>query len=189
MSTSNTSRGQVVDYVRVSSEEQNLERQLEAIGTVDRLYEEKRSGKNIHERPQFTELLAYVRAGDTMRVKSPDRSARSTVDLLSTAKMLTEKGVALEVTDFPAPSTNTPHGEFMLTILERQAKGIAIVKKKGKYERGPTLTATQIASARDRVGLGVPKAVVARELGISRQTLQTALSGQGVYALEGCEMR
>jgi DNA invertase Pin-like site-specific DNA recombinase len=186
-------KGQVVGYARVSAADQNEARQLEAIGDVDRLFSEKVSGKNM-DRQQLQEMLAYVREGDTIRVKSPDRLARSTTDLLGMVERLKAKGVALEFVDNPALNTETPQGSFMLTILgavaeleratirERQAEGIAIAKSAGKYERGPKLTFKQIEEARRRVAAGVPKAGVARDLGCSRQTLHAALSGTGKYS-------
>ncbi len=187
-------KGQVVGYVRVSAADQNPARQLEGIGEVDRLFEEKVSGKNMVDREQLTDLLAYVREGDTVRVKSPDRLARSTTDLLALVQQLRDKGGAVEFVDDPALNTDNPTGEFMLTILaavaqleratlrERQAEGIAIAKRKGVYDRGPKLTAEQVAEARRRVADGVPKAAVARSLAVSRQTLHTALKGEGRYA-------
>lgn len=186
--------GQVVGYVRVSAADQNEARQLEAVGEVDRLFSEKVSGKNTADREQLQELLAYVRQGDKVRVKSPDRLARSTTDLLSIVRGLAAKGVAVEFVDNPALNTDTPQGEFMLTILaavaeleratirERQAEGIAIAKRKGVYARGPKLSAEQTASARERIRGGVAKSVVARDLGVSRSTLYDALNGRGRYA-------
>lgn len=185
--------GQVVGYVRVSSADQNEARQVEAIGPVDRLFSEKVSGRTT-SRAQLQEMLAYVREGDTVKVKSPDRLARSTTDLLGLVEQLRAKGVAVEFVDDPALNTDNPTGEFMLTILaavaqleratlrERQAEGIAIAKRKGVYNRGPKLTAEQVAEARRRVADGVPKAAVARSLAVSRQTLHTALKGEGRYA-------
>ena len=66
-------KGQVVGYVRVSAADQKEARQLEALGAVDRLFCEKVSGKNTNDRAQLREMLIYVRDGDTVRVKSPDR--------------------------------------------------------------------------------------------------------------------
>jgi len=186
-------KGQLVGYVRVSAEDQKLDRQLEALGVVDRLFSEKVSGKNIGDREQLQQMVAYVRDGDTVRVKSPDRLARSTTDLLALVKRLQAKGVTVEYIENPALNTNTPQGEFMLTVLaavaqleravirERQAEGIAIAKAKGVYDRGPKLSVEQIESARAEVDRGVPKALVARELGVSRQTLYAALCGTGRY--------
>lgn len=185
--------GQVVGYVRVSAIDQNEARQVAALGEVDRVFSEKVSGRTT-QRPQLREMLAYVRDGDVVRVKSPDRLSRSTTDLLALIKQLRDKGVEVEFVDQPTLSTNTPQGTFMLAILgavaelelatirERQAEGIAIAKKKGVYARTKRLTPEQITEARERVETGVAHARVARELGVSRTTLYAALSGSGAYA-------
>lgn len=185
-------KGQIVGYARVSSIDQNEARQLQAIGTVDRLFTEKISGKNT-DRVALQELLAYVREGDTVRVQSPDRLARSTTDLLGLVQLLQDKGVALEFVDNPSLNTDTPQGEFMLTILaavaqleravilERQAEGIALAKQRGVYDKAPKLSPQQVQEAQQKATAGVPKARIARELGCSRQTLYTALKGEGKY--------
>ena len=185
--------GQVVGYVRVSSLDQNEARQVEALGEVDRLFVDRVSGAT-RDRPQLNDLLTYVRVGDVVLVKSPDRLARSTTDLLGLLEELKAKGVQVRFVDTPQLSTDTPQGKFMLTILravaeleratirERQAEGIALAKAKGVYDRGPKLSAGQVQSARQQVADGVPKARVARELGVSRQTLYDALEGRGRYA-------
>lgn len=103
-------KGQVVGYVRVSAADQNEARQLDALGAVDRLFSEKVSGKSAADRAQLQEMLAYVREGDKVRVKSPDRLARSTTDLLALVERLKAKGVALEFVDTPALNTDTPPG-------------------------------------------------------------------------------
>jgi len=186
--------GQIVGYARVSTEDQRLDRQIEALGEVDRLFSEKISGKNT-DRPQLQEMMSYVRSGDTVRVKSPDRLARSTTDLLSFIEKMAGKGVGVEFVDNPALNTTNPQDRFMLTVLgavaeleratirERQAEGIAIAKKKGTYKKGVRMTSDQISEARERIAVGVPKAQVARDLGVSRQTLYTALAGTGPYAV------
>lgn len=191
--------GQVVGYARVSAADQNLDRQLEALRGVNKIFTEKASGKDTHGRPQLRALLEYVREGDTVRVKSPDRLARSTQDLLGLIEQFKGEGVAVEFTDNPALNTDTPQGGFMLTILaavaeleraqirERQAEGIALAKAKGVYDRGPKLSPEQIANAREKVRLKVPKAVIARELGVARSTLHSALTGAGRYAKTGDE--
>lgn len=187
-------KGQIVGYARVSTEEQNLDRQIEALGEVDRLYSEKISGKDMSGRSQLQEMLSYVRHGDTIRVKSPDRLARSTTDLLNFIERMKTAGITVEFVDNAALNTNSPQGKFMLTILgavaelersvirERQAEGIAIAKKKGKYARAPRMTREQVLEARERLAAGVPKAKVARDLGVGRTTLYSALASTGVYA-------
>ncbi len=186
--------GQIVGYVRVSAADQNEARQVEALGEVARVFSEKVSGKNVDDRAELRDLLAYVRDGDKVRVKSPDRLARSTRDLLDLIEQFQAKGVAVEFVDNPALNTSTAQGEFMLTILaavaqleratirERQAEGIAIAKRKGVYDRAPKLTADQVSHALERVKAEVPKAKVARDLGVSRQTLYAALNRTGKYS-------
>lgn len=190
---SSNTKGQIVGYARVSASDQNLERQLSVMGDADRVFKEKASGKSQRERPQLREMLAFVREGDTVLVKSPDRLARSTMDLLKIVTELREKGVGVTFVDAPSLNTDTPQGEFMLTILgavaqleravllERQAEGIALARARGAYDRDPKLSADEVQEARQRVSEGVPKARVARELGVARSTLYAALEGSGRY--------
>ena len=186
--------GQVVGYARVSTVEQNEARQIEALGEVDRLFVEKASGRTI-SRPQFEALRRYVREGDLVRVKSADRLARSTTDLLRIMEEFESQGVRVEFTDTPALNTASAPGRFMLTILaavaelelatirERQAEGIALAKARGVYDRGPMLTEEQVMQAEKAVADRVPKSVIARGLGCSRQTLYTALKREGRYGV------
>lgn len=131
-----------------------------------------------------------------MLVKSADRLARSTVDLLSIVERIKGKGAAVRFVDTPSLDTDSAHGSFMLTIFgavaeferatirECQAEGIAAAKAKGRYRCELKLTAAQIIEARVRIASGASKAAAARELGVSRQTLYTALAGDGVYGTQ-----
>ncbi len=183
--------GQVVGYVRVSSTDQNEARQVEALTGTDRLFVDKLSGKNT-ERPALTEMLGYVRDGDTVRVASLDRLARNLDDLRRLVTDLTAKGVRVEFIKEALTFTGetNPMSKLLLSMLgavaeferelirERQAEGIAIAKAKGVYKgRKPALNAEQVEQVRSRIAEGVPKAVVARDLGVSRQTLYSALAG------------
>ena len=85
---------QRVGYKRVSSLDQNPDRQLENL-EFDRVFTDKASGKNTG-RPQLTEMLAYVREGDTIVVHSMDRLARNLLDLRTMVQELTERGVRVE---------------------------------------------------------------------------------------------
>lgn len=184
-----------IGYVRVSTADQNPDRQIEAIGTVDKLFVDHASGKDTH-RPQLDALRAYVRDGsdDVVKVKSVDRLARSTQDLLALLQEFESKGVSVDFVDAPALSTSTPSGKFTLTVLaavaeferelikERQREGIALAKAKGKYQRGPKLTSEQIEEVRRLVNEGVPKTRVAAQFGVSRWTVHDALVGRGAYA-------
>lgn len=135
-----------VGYVRVSTIDQNPARQMELMKSfnVEKIYSEKLSGKNT-DRPQFNEMLSFLREGDTLYVESFSRLSRSTRDLLNTVSLLTEKGVNL-VSHKETVDTTTPQGRFMLTVfaglselerentLERQREGIEIAKSEGKYK-------------------------------------------------------
>ena len=135
-----------VGYVRVSTLDQNPARQMELMKIlgVEKIYCDKVSGKNT-DRPEFKEMLSFLRSGDTLHIESFSRLSRSTRDLLSTVHILTERGVNL-VSDKEKVDTTTPQGRFMLTvfaalselerenILERQHEGIAIAKAEGKYK-------------------------------------------------------
>lgn len=188
--------GQIVAYIRVSSAEQNEARQVEALTGALRLFVDKQSG-NSADRPALTEMLAYVRDGDTVRISSMDRLARNLDDLRSIVKTLTSKGVRVEFLKEGQTFTgeDSPMSNLLLSLLgavaeferslirERQAEGIALAKDRGVYKgRAARLTPEQVAEARQRVAEGVPKAAVAREAGVSRQTLYAALSGTGPYA-------
>ena len=135
-----------VGYIRCSTIEQNEARQLKMMEeqNTERLFIDKASGKNT-DRKAFKEMMAFVRAGDTVIVESISRIARNTRDLLSIVSDLTEKGVEF-VSLKENMDTTTPQGRFMLTvfgalaelerenILERQREGIEIAKSEGKYK-------------------------------------------------------
>lgn len=184
--------GQLLGYVRVSSADQNPERQYEMLGEQDaygRIFEDRVSGKDAH-RPALVEMLRYVRSGDTVRVASMDRLARNSEDLRRLVRQMTDEGVRVEFVKEGLTFTgdDSPMSVLLLNLLgavaefersiirERQAEGIALAKAKGVYRgRKKALTVEQVEQARQRVAEGVPKATVARDLGVSRQTIYAAL--------------
>jgi DNA invertase Pin-like site-specific DNA recombinase len=176
--------GQRVGYIRVSSAEQNPERQLEGI-EVDRVFTDTVSGKSI-ARPALSALLGFVRDGDVVIVHSMDRLARNLDDLRRLVRELTARGVGVRFVKEQLSFTgeHSPLAELLLSVLgafaeferalirERQAEGIALAKARGAYRgRKRSLTPTQVTELRIRVAAGEPKARLAREFGISRQTL------------------
>lgn len=186
-------QGQIVGYVRVSSTDQNTARQLDAIGEVDRIFEDQVSGGSRTDRSGLAECLSYVRAGDTLRVASMDRLARSLTDLQGIVDEVLAKGASVEFVR-EGQTYSAGHGDSMGRLLlqmlgafaeferalikERQAEGIRLAKAAGRYAgRRPSLTAEQIEAARKQVEQGVPKTRIAAALGVDRSTLYRALAG------------
>jgi DNA invertase Pin-like site-specific DNA recombinase len=176
--------GQRIGYVRVSSFDQNPERQLENV-VVDRVFTEKASGKNT-ERPQLEALLAFVREGDTVVVHSMDRLARNLDDLRRIVQYLTGRGVQIEFVkeNLSFTGEDSPMANLMLSVMgafaeferalirERQREGIGLAKQRGIYRgRKRSLSESQVKELQLRVIAGEPKAQIARALGISRETL------------------
>ena len=135
-----------IGYVRVSSETQETARQLKLMQDyeVDKIFEEKISGKNM-DRPEFKKMMDYLREGDILYIESISRLSRSVKDLLKIVDDLNAKGVKF-VSNKENIDTSTPQGIFVLQIfaalseleraqtLQRQKEGIAIAKAQGKYK-------------------------------------------------------
>lgn len=176
-------------YVRVSTAEQNEARQREALAVrgIDKWFIEKASGKNT-DRSEFQKMLDWVREGDTIYIHDLSRIARSTKDLLDLLDVLREKGVAL-VSDKESIDTSTATGKLLVTmvaaineferanLLERQREGIAIARREGKYKGRKAVTVPDLPRHYERwQRREVSKAALARELGISRPTLDRLFS-------------
>jgi len=183
--------GQRVGYQRVSSLEQNPARQLEGI-PLDQTFIDRLSGKDV-DRPQLSEMLRFVRAGDVVIVHSLDRLARNLVDLRRIVSDLTGRGVRVEFVKEQLTFTGEDNAmaQLLLSVLgafaeferslirERQREGVALAKARGAYPgRKRTLTDEQATDLRERVVAGEPKARLAREFGISRETVYQYLRAQ-----------
>ncbi len=180
------STGQIVGYARVSSPEQNLERQTGRLteAGAQKLFTDTVSGST-RDRPGLDSTVEYLRAGDTLLVLSMDRLARSLVDLHTLVDELTDNGITVtflqEGQSYSADPS--PTGKLLLGMLgavaeferaiirERQAEGIARAKARGVYKGRKPVPAEKIDQARKLISQGVPKARVARDLGISRSSL------------------
>lgn len=176
--------GQLIGYIRVSSFDQNPERQLEEI-KVTRAFTDKASGKDTN-RPELDRLLSFVREGDTVVVHSMDRLARNLDDLRRIVQDLTKRGIRIEFIKEGLTFTgeDSPMANLMLSVMgafaefersllrERQREGIALAKKRGVYRgRKRSLNTEQISEMKRRIEAGEQKATVAREYGISRETV------------------
>ena len=184
--------GQKIGYARVSSKDQNLERQTAALKKEKcfRVFTDTVSGSST-DRPGLDGALDYARPGDQLVVTSMDRLARSLIDLHRLVDELTARDVSVKfLKEGQTYSLNsTPIAKLMLGLLgsvaefersiirERQAEGIARAKARGIYKgRAKALTDEQLAQAREWVDAGIPKAEVARRLGIGRTTLYSYLN-------------
>jgi DNA invertase Pin-like site-specific DNA recombinase len=180
--------GKRIGYARVSTFDQNPDRQLEGV-VVDRLFVDKASGKDTH-RPQLESMLAFVRDGDTVVVHSMDRLARNLDDLRRIVHTLTGQGIRIEFVKEGLTFTgeDSPMSRFMLSLMgafaefewslirERQREGIALAKQRGVYKgRKPSLGPEQAQELRRRVEAGESKAKIAADLGVTRQTLYAYL--------------
>jgi len=168
----------IIGYARVSTQDQNLESQIDDLVKVGclKIYQEKISGAD-SERPELALMLDYVRAGDVVVVCKLDRLARSTKHLLEIVELLESKGVALRILNIDL-DTRTPTGKLMLTMLgaiatferemmlERQLDGIARAKAEGKYKGRKATARAKSGEVERLLAEGKTKEAIAAELGI-----------------------
>ena len=183
-------KGKVIGYVRVSTFEQNVDRQLDGI-KVDKVFTDKLSGKNIH-RPQLEALLSFVREGDRVVVHSMDRLARNLDDLRSIVQRLTKDGIEVQFVkeNLLFSGDDSPMANLMLSVMgafaeferslikERQREGIELAKKRGAYKgRKKCLNDEQVKRLKEKINAGESKANMSREFGVSRETVYKYLKG------------
>lgn len=179
-------------YVRVSSKEQNLIRQYQALSHVDKLFEDKESGKTL-ERPGLKELLEYVREDDIVIVTELDRLGRNNADLTNVMNRIIEKGATIEILNLPSLVGIENKNLRMLInnliielykyqaeeerkrIRERQQQGIEIAKQQGKYKgRKPLFDRndSRLTHGFDLFNQGYSDKEVERLTGINRRTFR-----------------
>ena len=173
-------------YVRVSSMDQKIDRQLLAYGKADSIYIDKMSGVK-RDRPELERMLNELQTGDTVVVKSIDRLSRSTKDLLDIVEHIRIAQANLHILDLNI-DTSTAMGKCVLTILgaiaeldrktikERTAEGIAIAKSQGKYKgrkKGAISLRDMESIKRFKIfyNSGLTKSAIAREFNVSRTTI------------------
>ena len=171
-------------YARVSTQDQNLELQREALvkAGCQRVFEDKISGTRA-DRPGLAKALEILRSGDTLVVWKLDRLGRSVKQLVDLVGKLHEQGIHFKsLTD--AIDTGTSSGRFFFhvmaslaemerdLIVERTRAGLDVARQLGrKGGRKPKMTASKIESAKKLLASGVPPRDVAKNLGVSVPTL------------------
>lgn len=189
-----------VGYIRASSKDQNLARQIEIMKQVnaDKVFSEKVSGKDMN-RKELLKLLKFVREGDEVIVASLDRLGRDYQDIKEIVRQLQHNGIKLTIVDAPFLNFNTGNTtldtamfDMFLSllgyiaqnerekILERQRQGIELAKQRRVYKGRPIQYHENAKKAKDRLiyqnvkrmlSDGLPVTQIAKENGISRQTV------------------
>ena len=174
-------------YARVSTTDQDATVQLDALNSAGCFVvrSETASGSTTKGRTELRTLLDFIREGDELVVTRVDRLARSVGDLQSIVAELRTKGASLRATEQPI-DTGTAAGKAFLDMLgvfaefetnlrrERQAEGIAKARAAGKYRgRKPSIDKAKV---RELKAAGERPAMIARQLGISRQSVYRALA-------------
>lgn len=188
--------GKNVGYLRVSSESQNTTRQLDGV-QLDKVFEEKVSGKNAGSREILRLCLDYLREHDTLHVHSIDRLARNMSDLLWIVHDLVQRDVTIkfhsEGLTF-APQKEDPLASLMLQMLgafseferkligQRRKEGLEAARKRGKQiGRKKALTDDDLRDITKRLSEGANKSDLAKEYGVSRTTLYASLKSFGAH--------
>lgn len=184
--------GRKIGYIRVSSFEQNPERQLEGI-SLNKKFIDRAAGKDT-DRAQLEAMLDYARDGDTIIVHSMDRLARNLDDLRRLVTQFTAQQVKVEFLKEGLTFTgeDSPMSKLLLSVMgafaeferalikERQMEGIALAKKRRAYKgRKAVLSQEQISEIKTRVVNGDKKSQIARDFAISRETLYQYLKKKG----------
>lgn len=188
----NKSTGQVISYLRVSSTDQKLDRQLELLShyPVDKQFTEKVSARTT-DRPQLQAAMSYCRENDTLICASIDRMSRSLTDLLSLVKELTSRGVRVQFIkeNLTFTGNDDSMSQLLLSLMgslaqwensvrrDRQIAGIALAKKAGKYKgRAAALKPAQITEVRALAEQKMPIAQIAAKFAVSRPTIYKAIA-------------
>lgn len=177
-------KGARLGYIRVSSLDQNEQRQLDG-EQLDRTFIDKASGKDIN-RPKLEELIAFAREGDLILVHSMDRLARNLDDMRRLVKGFNDRKIAIKFVQEGLTFTGKeePMADLMLCVMgafaeferalirERQREGIALAKAGGKYRgRKVKLSDEVVQKLRQEAAGDTNKAELAKRYGISRETL------------------
>ncbi len=177
-----------VGYARVSTEDQNLDIQLQKLKEAGckRIFQEKVSGAH-RQRPELAKMLEHIREADTIIVWRLDRLARSTRDLLEISDVIAQAGVGLKSLSEPWADTTTPAGRMVLTVFaglaeferelikERTGTGrIAAMKRGVRFGRPAKLDAEKAALAARLIAEGRSVKEVAKTFGVHKATLYRA---------------
>lgn len=175
-------------YLRVSTQEQNPDRQIDGLEALcDALYIERVSAVS-PKRPVFDEVVAALQSGDVLVVWDLDRAFRSVVDAILVVEKLRVRSISMQIVNLQV-DTNTPAGMLIYTVLsafaeferrmlsQRTKEGLAAARKRGKrLGRPPKLTSVELADVQRKIEAGdVPLSEIASHLGMAPWSLTRAL--------------
>ncbi|MDS3882905.1 recombinase family protein [Staphylococcus hominis] len=201
----------IIGYARVSTIDQNLDRQIENLQSfgAEKIFTEKQSGKSVENRPIFQEVLNFLRMGDRLIIESLDRLGRNYDEIIQTVNYLKEKEAQLMITSLPMMNEvigNPLLDKFMKDLIiqilamiseqerneskRRQAQGIKISKEKGVYKGRPLLYSPNAKNPHKRIvyhrviellDKGESISKIAKDVGITRQTIYRIKKGRPNY--------
>lgn len=190
-----------IGYARVSAQDQNLERQIQALteAGVEKMFQEKKSGKNIEDRLALQEALSFVREGDILVVESLERLGRNYEDIINIIQRLDNENIGLSVLNLPILNQDLENPllqKFIRTLIiqlyswighnereenkRKQLQGIKIAKEKGLYKGRPLKYSHDAKNPQDRLTYreiirmleeNIAIKVIAEETGVTRDTV------------------
>lgn len=197
-----------IGYARVSSREQNLERQFELLerSEVKKIFSDKLSGKD-NNRPQLKEMLNYIREDDIIVVSELDRLGRNNKEITSIMNQIQDKGATLEILNLPSLNgiqddnlrrllNNLIIELFKYTaenerkqIRERQRQGIELAKEKGKYKGRPMAYSADSADKQKRVTYEKIVEMLEKEVPITQISKELDVARNTIYRIRDEEMK
>jgi resolvase len=193
-----------IGYVRVSSKDQNLDRQGENLSDVFKVFSDTLSGKST-DRPGLKSLLSFIREGDIVVVSELDRLGRNNKELTEVMSIIQSKGATIEILSLPSLSGIEDENLRRLLnnliieiykyqaeaervrILERQRQGIEIAKRKGKYKGRKPIFAkndTKLKHAFDLFLAGHSDREVEELVGINARTFRRYREKYSIFRKE-----
>ena len=179
-----------IGYARVSSTQQNLDRQMGALRAqqCDKIFSEKASAKTLKGRPQLEKAIDALGTGDVLILAEWDRATRSMIDGITIMQRVHARGAAVKVLDKPHLDLTTPIGRGFLAFLsalaederericKRASDGRTAAIARGVHMgRKPKLSDHQVKIARERIVAGESARSIAKEWGVAHTTAARAV--------------
>lgn len=194
-----------IGYARVSSKDQNLERQIRELKKVgaEKIFKEKISGKNVQDRRELQQALEFIREGDTFIIDSLERLGRNYDDIIDNVRKLDQEDIALIVLNLPIlnqdlgdPLLQKFVRNFIIQLLSwtaenerleskrKQLQGIKIAKENGVYKGRPLKYSADAKNPQDRLTYKEIMNLLHEEQPIKKIAEQTGVTRDTVYRIK-----